>query len=89
MYDIIGFVAAIVTTAAFIPQTIKTWKTKNTEGISLVMYIVFTIGVSFWLVYGVSQLDYPIILANGVSIFLSSMILYVKVQNVRKNHEKP
>jgi len=88
MYDIIGFAAAIITTSSFVPQAIKTLKTKNTAGISLIMYIFFTIGVSLWIVYGVSVMDYPIILANGVSIFLSATILYTKIQNVVKHQEK-
>jgi len=88
MYDIIGFAAAIITTASFIPQAVKTLKTKNTAGISLIMYIFFTFGVSLWIVYGISVKDYPIILANGVSIFLSATILYTKIQNVVKHQEK-
>lgn len=88
MIDYIGFAAAIITTSSFIPQAIKTWKTKNTQGISLIMYIFFTFGVFLWLIYGIGVKDYPITLANGVSIGLSSVILYVKVQNVRKFNEK-
>lgn len=88
MNDIIGFAAAIITTASFIPQAVKTLKTKNTAGISLIMYIFFTFGVSLWIVYGISVKDYPIILANGVSIFLSATILYTKIQNVVKHQEK-
>lgn len=88
MNEIIGFAAAIITTASFIPQAVKTLKTKNTAGISLIMYIFFTFGVSLWIVYGISVKDYPIILANGVSIFLSATILYTKIQNVVKHQEK-
>jgi MtN3 and saliva related transmembrane protein len=88
MFDYIGFAAAIITTSSFIPQAIKTWKTRNTQGISLIMYIFFTFGVLLWLIYGIGVKDYPIILANGVSIGLSAFILYVKVQNVRKFNEK-
>jgi MtN3 and saliva related transmembrane protein len=88
MNEIIGFAAAIITTASFIPQAVKTLKTKNTAGISLIMYIFFTFGVSLWIVYGISVKDYPIILANGVSIFLSATILYTKIQNVIKHQEK-
>jgi len=88
MFDYIGFAAAIITTSSFIPQAIKTWKTRNTQGISLIMYIFFTFGVLLWLIYGIGVKDYPIILANGVSIGLSAFILYVKIQNVRKFNEK-
>jgi len=88
MNEIIGFAAAIITTASFIPQAVKTLKTKNTAGISLIMYIFFTFGVSLWIIYGISVKDYPIILANGVSIFLSATILYTKIQNVVKHQEK-
>ncbi len=88
MTDIIGFAAAIITTASFIPQAVKTMKTKNTAGISLIMYIFFTFGVSLWIVYGISVKDYPILFANGVSIFLSATILYTKIVNVVKHQEK-
>ena len=88
MIDLIGFAAAIITTSSFFPQAIKTWKTKDTTGISLIMYSFFTIGVSLWLIYGILISDYPLIFANGISFVLSLVIFYIKLQNVLKNKEK-
>jgi MtN3 and saliva related transmembrane protein len=62
---IFGYVAAFLTTLSFLPQAIKTIKEKNTEGISLVMYSLFTGGVLMWLVYGIFVKDTPIVVANA------------------------
>ncbi len=78
--SIIGFVAATFTTLAFLPQMLKTIKYKETKDISLIMYIVFVIGISFWLVYGVLINSYPIILANIVSFILAFIILLLKLK---------
>ena len=88
MTEYIGFAAAIITTSSFFPQALKTWKTKDTTGISLIMYMFFTFGVSLWLVYGLYKTDYPLILANGISFLLSLVIFSVKLRNVIKHHEK-
>jgi MtN3 and saliva related transmembrane protein len=85
MITIIGFIAAILTTSAFIPQALKTIKTKDTSGISLLMYILFTIGIFGWFIYGILITDYALILANGIASVFSSTILYYKIRNVR-NH---
>ena len=85
MITIIGFIAAILTTSAFIPQALKTIKTKDTSGISLLMYILFTIGIFGWFIYGLLITDYALILANGIASVFSSTILYYKIRNVR-NH---
>ena len=81
---IIGLLAAIGTTASFIPQVLQILKTHNTEGISLVMYIIFTIGILLWLIYGILLADIPIIIANAVTLFFSGTILFLKVKNGRK-----
>lgn len=85
MITIIGFIAAILTTSAFIPQALKTIKTKDTSGISLLMYVLFTIGIFGWFIYGLLITDYALIFANGIAAIFSSTILYYKVMNV-KNH---
>ncbi len=85
MITAIGFIAAILTTSAFIPQALKTIKTKDTSGISLMMYILFTIGIFAWFSYGILIMDYALILANGIAAFFSATILFYKVKNV-KNH---
>lgn len=75
-----GYLAAILTTLSFFPQAIKTIKEKNTEGISLIMYSMFTAGVLFWLMYGLFINDLPIIVANMITLILAVSILYLKVK---------
>ena len=77
---VVGYIAAILTTISFLPQAIKTIKEKNTEGISLVMYSLFTIGVFMWLVYGLFLKDTPIVVANGLTLVLAVTILTLKVK---------
>lgn len=78
--DIIGYFAAILTTLSFLPQAIKTIKTKDTSGISLIMYSMFTIGVLGWLIYGFIKNDIPIFIANLVTLSLAGVILSLKVK---------
>jgi MtN3 and saliva related transmembrane protein len=77
--DIIGIIAGTLTTVSFIPQIIKIYRTKHARDISLAMYVVFTAGVSFWLVYGILLAKLPIILANGIALFFSAMIIAAKI----------
>lgn len=81
MAELLGLVAAFLTTASFVPQAILVLRTRNTDGLSLYMYILFTTGVSFWLVYGVLIGSLPIIIANIITVVLASMILSVKLMN--------
>ena len=76
----IGFLAAFCTTFAFFPQAVKVWKTKSTKDISLHMFIIFTIGIFSWLVYGFAISDIPLILANSVTFLLSLFILIYKIK---------
>ena len=76
----IGFFAAFCTTIAFLPQAIKVFKSKSTKDISLYMFLIFTIGVLSWLVYGLIINDMPIILANAVTLILSFFILVYKIK---------
>lgn len=78
--EIIGFIAAALTTVAFVPQVIKTWKEKETKDISLVMYIIFTLGVALWLVYGLILMNGPMIFANIITLILASTVLYLKIK---------
>ena len=82
--EIIGFIAAAFTTSAYIPQAYKIWKTKNTESISLIMYLVMFFGVSLWLVYGIGLNSPSLILANTLSLLVILMILYFKITS-KKN----
>ena len=73
---IIGLLAAFLTTTAFLPQAIKTWKTKSTDDLSPAMFTLLCTGIILWLMYGILTYDLPIILANGVTICLASIILF-------------
>ena len=76
----IGFFAAFCTTIAFLPQAIKVFKSKSTKDISLYMFLIFTIGVLSWFVYGLIINDWPVILANAVTLVLSLFILIYKLK---------
>jgi MtN3 and saliva related transmembrane protein len=78
--DIIGYLAAACTTLAFIPQALKVLRTKDTSAISLTMYSVFTFGVATWLAFGVLKSEWPIIIANGITLILAAMILVYKIK---------
>ena len=75
----IGFFAAFCTTFAFLPQAIKVYQTKSTRDISLYMFLIFTVGVLSWLIYGLIINDLPVILANAVTLVLSFFILIYKI----------
>jgi MtN3 and saliva related transmembrane protein len=77
----IGYIAAFLTTAAFIPQAYKTIRTHDTEGISVLMYFGFVTGVFFWLIYGVLQADIAIIAANFLTFLLALPILVIAARN--------
>ena len=79
--DWIGSVAGLLTTAAFIPQAVKTWRTRSTKDISLGMFVLFCSGVVLWLGYGFMIESWPVIIANGVTLALASVILVIKIAN--------
>jgi len=76
-----GYIAAVMTTLAFVPQAIKTIRTRDTRSISLGMYVVFTAGIAMWLVYGIALDSMPMILANIVTFLLSATILGLKLKH--------
>ena len=78
--EMLGYMAAVLTTVSFVPQALKTIKTKNTQGISLVMYLIFSIGVFFWLIYGIATNNMPVLLANGVTLCFALVILFYKIR---------
>ena len=78
---IIGMLAAFCTTVSFIPQVVKTIKTRQTKDISLSMYVIFTAGILFWLIYGIMIVDVPIIAANTVTLLLTGTVLFLKIRN--------
>jgi MtN3 and saliva related transmembrane protein len=73
--SIIGNIAALLTTISFLPQAIKTIKTKDTGSLSFPMYLLFVTGVSLWLIYGMLNKQMPIILGNLITLILAGIIL--------------
>jgi len=78
--DLIGTVAACLTTASFVPQAWHTFRTRDVSGISLGMYSLFTVGVALWLVYGMLLVAWPIIIANVITTSLALAILLMKLR---------
>ncbi len=78
--QIIGFSAAFFTTIAYLPQAIKVHRTKKTRDISLLWIVTITMGITLWLLYGYFINDYPIIVANTVSIVLTLYLLVMKLR---------
>jgi len=76
----IGYIGALLTTGSFIPQAIMTIRTRDTRGISLGMYVIFTTGVAFWLVYGIALDSGPMIVANTVTLGLAGTVLALKIR---------
>ena len=77
---LLGLVAGMLTTAAFLPQVVKSWKSKSTKDVSLGMFLVLCIGIVLWLIYGFLTDDIPLIAANGVTLFLAGTILVFKIR---------
>ncbi|MFZ5484451.1 MAG: SemiSWEET transporter [Pseudomonadota bacterium] len=78
--NLIGYPAAFLTTVAFVPQAWKSWRTRDLSGISLPMYALFTLGVALWLAYGVLLGSVPIMLGNGITLALASVVLFLKIR---------
>jgi len=77
--DLIGYLAAALTTCSFLPQALHTFRTRDVSGISLGMYSVFTLGIGLWLVYGIALAAWPIVLANAITLVLAGTILGMKL----------
>jgi len=86
--EIIGYIAATLTTIALVPQIVKVIKTKDTKNLSLVMYIVFILGITGWLVFGIMIENLAMIISNSITIVFGLIILSFKIYNVSKG-EKP
>jgi MtN3 and saliva related transmembrane protein len=81
MTDWLGYMAATLTTASFVPQAWLIFRTRNVSGISLAMYSAFTLGIALWLAYGVMLGAWPIIIANIITLVLASCILVMKIKH--------
>ncbi len=86
--DILGYVAATLTTTSFLPQAILTIRTRDTEALSLTMYSTFTLGVLCWLIYGIYISNNAIIFANAITFLLAALILSVKIYNTFRKSRK-
>jgi len=84
LHDTLGYLAAALTTGSFVPQALLTLRSRDVRGISLAMYGAFTLGVAMWLAYGLALGEWPIVVANGVTLALSATILAVKIIEDRK-----
>jgi MtN3 and saliva related transmembrane protein len=80
----IGFLAGLLTTVSFLPQVIKTYQTKRAEDFNLAFMLLFTLGLMFWLVYGIIIREWPIILANSVTLVLNFILLGMKMKYKKK-----
>ena len=78
--EAIGYLAAILTTASFVPQALHIWRTRDARAISLGMYAVFSTGVALWLAYGILVGSWPVLLANLVTLAFALSILYMKIR---------
>ena len=81
MHDLIGYMAGVLTTLAFLPQVIKAFRTRSTKDISLLMWVLLFIGVLCWLVYGWLVRSGPVIATNGVTLVLVGTVLVLKLRN--------
>jgi MtN3 and saliva related transmembrane protein len=81
LLDYSGYAAALCTTGAYIPQVVRVWRTRSTHDISLKMFLVLVTGLALWLTYGIWRGEVPIIIANGVTLLLASIILFFKVKH--------
>lgn len=86
--DLLGYTAATLTTASFVPQAWLTLRTRDVSGISLGMYAAFTAGVALWLVYGISLGKWPIIIANALTVTLAAVILTLKITVERQQRRQ-
>jgi MtN3 and saliva related transmembrane protein len=76
--EIMGYIAGILTTIAFVPQVIKTYQSRSTQNISLSMYVIYCTSVVLWLIYGILINSFPLIITEMITLILSGAILIMK-----------
>jgi MtN3 and saliva related transmembrane protein len=79
--SLLGAAAACCTTGAYIPQALKTWRTRSAIDISSRMFAIMALGTALWLAYGIARTDWAIIGANAVSLLLTTIILLLKLRH--------
>jgi len=77
---LVGLLAAVLTTAAFIPQVIKAHQSKHTQDLSLSMYLLFAMGITLWIIYGFALRSIPVIAANSMTLILSLYLIFLKLK---------
>jgi MtN3 and saliva related transmembrane protein len=82
--DIIGYLAALLTTFSFLVQAIQSWRTRDLSGISVGMYSMFTLGVALWLIYGILIESWPLIVTNALTFLFALSILLMKLKQMSK-----
>lgn len=82
--DTLGYVAAILTTSSFFPQAVQTLRTRDTSGISLGMYVMFTSGVVIWALFGLITGDGPVLVSNLITALPAGLILHRKILNLER-----
>jgi len=80
IYEVIGLIAAVLTTSAYVPQVYKTWRAKSAGNLSLTMYIVMFVGIILWLIYGIHLNSLAMILANSVTTVLTFLLIVFKLK---------
>ena len=78
--DVLGLLAGTLTTVAFVPQVLKTWQSKSASDVSLGMFLLFSLGLILWLLYGIAIQSPPVIVANAVTLVLAGIILALKIR---------
>ncbi|SMF16317.1 MtN3 and saliva related transmembrane protein [Tistlia consotensis] len=81
LVTLVGLAAGTCTTAAFLPQALKAWRTRQTRDLSLSMFLVFVTGIVLWLAYGLILGDVPIVVANALTLLLAGSILALKLRH--------
>lgn len=76
----IGILAGICTTVAVVPQIVKAWKTKQVKDVSIGMFSVLILGIALWVVYGILQSDWPILVTNAISLGLNGIMMYLMIR---------
>ena len=78
--EILGLIAGFLTTMSFIPQVVKTWRSRSARDLSLVMFLLYCVGVFLWMIYGIMIDQLPVILWNVITLILASVILFFKIK---------
>ncbi len=80
----VGMIAGLFTTIAFLPQVLKTHRSRSANDISIGMYLLFSLGLILWLVYGLAIKSWPVIIANSVTLILTSWMIGMKLYFTRQ-----